>query len=638
MSSVSTPSVLNPAPARQMPVLLSLAILAAIIGVLFVVQLRHFAPFMTDDAYISLRYSQRLLEGHGLTWNNMRPVEGYTNLLWVLLCAGLGALGIPLPLAAHLLGIATTLAILVAVVVYIYRNYPQRLRFFSSLIACSALVLSSPFSMWSLGGLEQPLLAGMLVWAAFLMLGWLEQPQSSISINPTLGIGFLLGLACLSRADAAMFTAAFFTAAVIADGVSVRSILYRARVLPIPILFFIGQLIFRKTYYHEWVPNTAFVKVAFTGHRLYTGLRYACYATKVDSVFLLLVAAGAYALWRAGRQKQVKFLITIGVAWTAYLILIGGDIFPAYRHFEPVIALFGFLVAGCGLLAVDSAGVWKRGAIAGLIAATALVATSDAMSDQEHWEPQGESLGLFLNQAFGAQQPLLSSDAAGVVPFFAHIPVLDPLGLNDYHIAHEASRSRGHGWVGHELGDGKYILDQKPDLLLFSSFDGTGELFPADRQILADPRFAKDYQEVRFDTPEPNSIRALMYIRRIDGKLGVQDEDVKIVIPAYVEKTDLANSIHLVNGKATLVVAPGREATYEQIPVPAGQWRITIDSDNAQALALQVSGGSTPVASCNGCAQGVSFTLPTSRDVEIAISNNQNEPLTVQTITLTRKP
>ena len=627
MSSVSRPAVPpiipeRATPTRRISVPVSIAILVIVVAVLFVLQLRHFSPFMTDDAYISLRYSQRLLEGHGLTWNDMRPVEGYTNLLWVLACSGLGLLGLSLPVAAHLLGITTTLLMLVAIVLYIYRNYPQQLQFISALIACCALVLSSPFSMWALGGLEQPLLACMLVWAAYLMLGWLDAPQPST--GKAMAIGLLLGLAVLSRADAALFTAAFYAAAVIADGISARSVLSRARILPIPILFFLGQLIFRKAYYHEWVPNTAFVKVAFTAHRVYTGLRYLYLGLKINIVLLSLVVLGGYALWRAGKRKTVVFFLTVALIWTFYLVVIGGDIFPAVRHFEPLVSLFGFLVAGCGLLTIDAQGNWKRGTIAGLLGLTVLVATSDAMSDQEHWELQGESLGLFLHQAFGDKQPLLSSDAAGVVPFYAHVPVLDPLGLNDYHIAHEASRSRGYGWVGHELGDGKYILDQKPDLMLFSSFEGDGPLFPADQQIVDDPRFAKFYQGVRFDTPQPNSIRALMYLRRMDGKLGVLQQDGKVVVPGYLEKTDLANSIHLVDGRATLVIPAHGQATYEQIPVPSGSWQVSVDGDRPDALTFKGTSAAGMEGGCAMCVKtngndGISFVLTNAQDIPVNV-------------------
>ena len=46
---------------------------------------RHYYPFLSDDALISLRYASRLLQGKGLTWTDGPPVEGYSNLLWTLL-------------------------------------------------------------------------------------------------------------------------------------------------------------------------------------------------------------------------------------------------------------------------------------------------------------------------------------------------------------------------------------------------------------------------------------------------------------------------------------------------------------------------------------------------------------------------
>ena len=48
----------------------------------------HYWPFATDDAFISFRYSARLLAGEGLTWNPGERVEGYTDFLWVVLLAG----------------------------------------------------------------------------------------------------------------------------------------------------------------------------------------------------------------------------------------------------------------------------------------------------------------------------------------------------------------------------------------------------------------------------------------------------------------------------------------------------------------------------------------------------------------------
>ena len=41
--------------------------------------------FIQDDAYISFRYVQNFVDGNGLVFNIGERVEGYTNLLWVLI-------------------------------------------------------------------------------------------------------------------------------------------------------------------------------------------------------------------------------------------------------------------------------------------------------------------------------------------------------------------------------------------------------------------------------------------------------------------------------------------------------------------------------------------------------------------------
>ena len=40
--------------------------------------------FVQDDAFISFRYVQNFVDGYGLVFNIGERVEGYTNLLWVL--------------------------------------------------------------------------------------------------------------------------------------------------------------------------------------------------------------------------------------------------------------------------------------------------------------------------------------------------------------------------------------------------------------------------------------------------------------------------------------------------------------------------------------------------------------------------
>ena len=561
---------------------LTIGVLAALCAVAFALQLYHFWPFITDDAFISLRYSQRLLHGQGLTWNSMRPpVEGYTNLLWVLLCAALGAVGMRLELAAQALGIVSTAAAVTAVAVQAYRDYPVKIRFLSALMGTMALLLSAPIVVWALGGLEQPLLAALLAWAAYFGVRWTAGPRGSARDADVMGL--LLAFAVWTRADAALFTALFYAGAVLADGVRPSTLIARARMLLLPVIAFVAQEIFRRAYYHEWLPNTAFVKVAFTLHRLRTGLKYDASGVGVDVIFIALALIGCSALWIAGKRRQVIFLATPIVGWLAYVVLIGGDIFPAYRHFVPAMALMGLLIPGCGLLTLGAPFRFSRERVIFFTVLTALVLTSDLAAPREAWEQEGRSIGLFLHHAFGAKHPLLSSDPAGVVPFYADMEAIDPLGLNDHHIARQPIADRGLGWVGHELGDGKYVLDHKPDIVVMSDFGGT-VYFPADQQLVADPRFREYYQRIALDVPPPHPIRAVVYIRRADGPLGVQVSGEHETVPAYLATTTDTDRVELIDSQAELVVAPHATAQFAAIPLAASRWQATLKGAGAALL------------------------------------------------------
>ncbi len=623
------PPLFSPAPAPRGRNLtaVSLIALAAICAIGLALQIYHFWPYLTDDGYISLRYSQRLLEGHGLTWNDLPPaVEGYTNLLWVLLCAGLGALGMNLESAAHLLGISTTVAGIAAVGAQVYRDYPAKIRFISALIGCLALCLSAPVALWAIGGLEQPLLAALLAWAAYFGIRWTSAPKGSA--RDANFIGLLLGLAVLARADAALFTALFYAGAVLADGVRVRTLIARSRMLAIPVVTFLGQELFRHFYYGQWLPNTAYVKVAFTIHRLRTGLRYDAFGVRSELAFIGLAAIGCVALWIAGKKRQVIFLVTASIGWLVYIVLIGGDIFPAYRHFVPAMALMGFLVAGCGLLTLAAPFRFSRARIAIFLVLTLLVLTSDLIPPLETWERPGKQIGIFLHTAFAAQHPLLVSDAAGVVPYAARMEVLDPLGLNDYHIARHPSIYRGEGWVGHELGDGKYVLDQKPDLLLLGDFHSQIAL-AADHQLADDPRFASYYQLIHFDVGPPDAMRAGIYIRRIEGRLGIVQTGNRETVPAYLAKIDDANSVRLIDGRAQLLIAPHGSAQFDAIPLSAGTWKVTLSGADAPRLTVQPSPASP---SCPACTQ------PDATGVsEITVQNPGDKPAVLTDIRLDRQ-
>jgi hypothetical protein len=86
--------------------LVSPPLLPLLLGALLApVMLALFHYGLVDDAYISFRYAHNLALGYGLVFNAGQHVEGYSDLLWVLILALPSKLGMPLDVCAVVLGV-----------------------------------------------------------------------------------------------------------------------------------------------------------------------------------------------------------------------------------------------------------------------------------------------------------------------------------------------------------------------------------------------------------------------------------------------------------------------------------------------------------------------------------------------------
>ena len=126
MTSPSTTGDARPSDSRASAGILSgraidLLLLAGVVGALLL-HASHYYPFFSDDALISLRYTQRLCAGEGLTWTEGRPVEGYTNLLWVLLNAPATCVGLDPMWSARALDFIGAAAFVLALALHFTRE------------------------------------------------------------------------------------------------------------------------------------------------------------------------------------------------------------------------------------------------------------------------------------------------------------------------------------------------------------------------------------------------------------------------------------------------------------------------------------------------------------------------------------
>ena len=137
-------------------------VVLALCGIALWVHARAYLPFMVDDAFISLRYSWRILHGQGLTWTDGERVEGYSNLLWVLLVAAGGLVQSNLVGVARILAFTATVAGFGLLLVSGLRRAGLAALFFS-VVAALALTLCGPVAAWSIGGMEQPLRVALVL-------------------------------------------------------------------------------------------------------------------------------------------------------------------------------------------------------------------------------------------------------------------------------------------------------------------------------------------------------------------------------------------------------------------------------------------------------------------------------------------
>jgi arabinofuranosyltransferase len=585
----------------------------------------YYAPFLSDDSLISLRYAQRLLRGEGLTWTDGRPVEGYSNLLWILIIAGMGALGADLIDAARVLGLLGMSIVAVPILLWYASTDTLRRTLLALVVGILFFCLAAPVAVWAIGGMEQPLLAALLAAAIPLCFAVME------SGRPAAGLVLLaslpLGLICITRPDGPVFVLAAVISVIAAGRLSGRTRALRVALLIMlcPLLLYLGQTAFRYFYYGQLLPNTALVKITPSTHHFLNGLRYIMGGMRALLPFsLLAVLALVWGLVAQQTRQRATLLLSTAGLWLAYLVFIGGDIFPASRHFLPVIVVFSFaLVEGMRLAygyVSERRGMRWPYVAAGLVALFAVysyVQFTDARNRRavtEQWEWDGKVVGLLLKAAFSREEPLIAVSAAGCIPYWSELPALDMMGLSDYYLPRHPPADLGRGSLGHELGDGRYVLSRAPDIICFH----TGRmkaLFRSGREMQETEEFYELYTPVRLRGTSPHEFVATLWIRRSSDGIGISRSDREVTVPGFLLNAN-PNTIAYLNERDRLVVAvsAGQPAGVVLDFIPPETWEIDIAATHPEEI-------KTGVRRLDGSA-------------EIVLSTDREEPIEVQQIVL----
>jgi hypothetical protein len=453
--------------------------------------------FFHDDAFVSLRYAERLLAGKGLTWNDGERVEGFSSPAWLAQIVLLARLGVSAPLAARGLGLIYALATLVLW---------QRAR--AEPAGLLALVTIPGFALWTWGGLET-ISACFWILACMVLVRRMRDGPLTLGGQLLLGLslaavalgrpeGIAVGLAVLFAAWPARRQPAFFIAA-IALGAA-----------------FAGYEIFRVLYFGDFIANAARAKTLGLplGGRIEDA---AIYIGKTAPQWLGPVLVAGWLLGTSSQRRGAGWLLVPALPLLAVVFAGGGDHMPGARLMLAPVAVL--CLAACLVPPSPRRAVRRT---------TLVVATLAALWQfQLGWRHEATpnpaaAVGELVGHALEARFPpgtWVASATAGSLPYFApSLFFIDTLGLNDKHIARTAPSTLpsalddSESWVGvpgHGRGDGAYVLSRRPDIIMLGGANGDlAPWFLGDYQLLMTKGFQATYAPWRLLIDVPQSSRS----------------------------------------------------------------------------------------------------------------------------------
>lgn len=450
-----------------------------------------------DDAYISYRYAQNLVDGHGLVYNIGERVEGYTNLLWTLMVAGGIALGVSASLVGHWLGFASGVFLLLATYLYSRSLLPNEMKWLA-LAAPFLLYASNSFAAWTISGLETPLFAA-----------WVTAAVTAFAVRRMGWVLVFCILASLTRPEGALLAALLLGVDLLAQLIARRpKHLMEILRLSLPCfayaLFLAGLTAFRIVYYGDVLPNTFYAKTG--GIPLSYGPAY-IYRFLIDGAIFLLVPALFAFRCKACRIGFAFFALIV-----AYLIAVGGDVFYNGRFMLPVLPI---LIAGAlaGITEVKKSStkacflvcltvlafvpcslysVWPRNTDFPKTLEVAPLFPFSAKRESVKVPVIPFTEDFFKVQVAKLRQldppvKLIAAIGIGQLGYFAkEMHILDLVGLTDRHIAKSDNKVTGTLVIpGHQKQDANYVLSRHPDVIYIPKISGAtltseqGGLVPA---------------------------------------------------------------------------------------------------------------------------------------------------------------
>lgn len=459
-----------------------------LLGTASAIAISRFSPGAWDDAYISFVYVKNFAAGNGLTYNGA-VVQGFTNSLWVLILSLIALLGADPPSAALYLSF-----LFAASTLYLTFHFGQRLGLPNrwALLGLLLVAVQIDFAYYLGKGLETTLFTFLLI--AALGLAATAPPKPATA----LWCGLLGALLALCRPEGIALAGGAGLLLGLRGG-------FRLALLSLSVSILLAAPWFVWAYrvYGDWLPNPVRAKVGgISFQQLRYGFNYLFPRTLSGLMTAAFLITAVIALLRL-RPIQHRALAAAVVVWFLFILLVGGDHMVGLRFLVPMIPVIMIVAL---LFAHQQPTTTRK--IALLLIPLLFIAARwhdphrwARAAKQQQSQKEWQAVGLWLKEN-APPGSCIALNPAGIIPYYSGLSSIDMLGLNDWHIARRGYRDPALR-IGHQVGDGEYVLSKKPDYILFGA---VGSALPShlvsDRQIAASETFKTQYVPRHIFLPE----------------------------------------------------------------------------------------------------------------------------------------
>ncbi|MBF0595654.1 MAG: hypothetical protein HQL22_11920 [Candidatus Omnitrophica bacterium] len=531
--------------------------IALIIGILAIASFWtwiFFRPPPLDDAYVTLRYAQHFLQGHGLVFNLGEHVESYSSYLCQMLtCFGV-FLGIPGDVFLQGQGVFCYFLTLLLLMRFAKRQIGRH-----CLYLCIPILyaFSLANSFWSGIGLETMLFSFLLLSSIVFYLQFNQTRWQRIFV------GVWCCLLSLSRPEAVAYYALilifeFFYQWLVRREINFVYLLEYSAGLVI----FIFYVFSRWEYYGYVMPNTYYQKVGYNVTVWHHGFDYLREFINFNVggclVLFLVVVYGVF--FRRDRVWWLFFLIFL--MFSGIVVLSGGNNWPFWRYAMPcqplLLVLIGIFINDALLCADKLKGCWSlllRTSVLFLFSTILLSSSVGILLNPSSFgfsenNQRFHAIAKFYGQAFQLMLSSHQSISLNALPFVAYYYggwAYDPLGLTDSKIAHRKVEM-GKRVYSHEKGDGRYILGVRPTVICFGPGLNLVDRPNVDYPRLEDLYFISDIEIVRegdfkrlyepYNIYIPTAKMYLSFYKLKDQSIKVPIDQINLIYQTLMRKED----------------------------------------------------------------------------------------------------